>query len=302
AADRGVGHRADRGVRGERLDRAAFGAVRHQGRLHLDRHRDRADADRAAVRRPLGAARVGRGAARSGRRRRDARCGTLLRLPPHHLSDGHAGAADRVHDGLCARDRRVRLGHLHRGQSADEDGDHTAADRHQARAVRLCGRRGARLHHAGDVVRDAALDQSVASMGAPPTRRGGPLMSVGTNKEVLAEIASRPGRDTVLASATKLMFITLSLLFLGALLFAPLLTVFAMAFEKGMEMYFESFRDSDTLAAIRLTLTVAAIVVPVNTIFGIAAAWAIAKFEFKGKSVLITLIDLPIAVSPVISG
>ena len=67
-------------------------------------------------------------------------------------------------------------------------------------------------------------------------------------------------------------------------------------------MYFESFKDEDTLAAIRLTLTVAAIVVPVNTIFGIAAAWAIAKFEFRGKSFLITLIDLPIAVSPVISG
>jgi len=127
-------------------------------------------------------------------------------------------------------------------------------------------------------------------------------MSVGTNKEVLAEIASRPGRDTVLSGAIKVMFITLSLLFLGALLFAPLLTVFAMAFEKGVEMYFASFHDSDTLAAIRLTLTVAAIVVPVNTVFGIAAAWALAKFEFKGKSVLITLIDLPIAVSPVISG
>jgi sulfate transport system permease protein len=67
-------------------------------------------------------------------------------------------------------------------------------------------------------------------------------------------------------------------------------------------MYFESFKDEDTLAAIKLTLTVAAIVVPTNTVFGIAAAWAIAKFEFRGKSFLITLIDLPIAVSPVISG
>src|SRR5512138_3696815 len=75
-----------------------------------------------------------------------------------------------------------------------------------------------------------------------------------------------------------------------------------MAFEKGYERYFASFKDSDTLAAIRLTLTVAAIVVPLNSIFGIAAAWAIAKFEFRGKSVLITLIDLPIAVSPVVSG
>jgi sulfate/thiosulfate transport system permease protein len=124
----------------------------------------------------------------------------------------------------------------------------------------------------------------------------------GTSQELLAEIASRPGRDTVLSFVVKAAFITTSLLFLAALLFAPLITVFATALEKGVELYFNSFRDSDTLAAIRLTLTVAAIVVPANIVFGIAASWAIAKFEFRGKSFLITLIDLPIAVSPVISG
>ena len=127
-------------------------------------------------------------------------------------------------------------------------------------------------------------------------------MAGGPSKEMLAEIASRPGRDTVIASVVKYVFIALSLLFLGGLLFAPLATVFATALSKGWELYFESFKDEDTLAAIRLTLTVAAIVVPVNTVFGVAAAWAIAKFEFRGKSFLITLIDLPIAVSPVISG
>lgn len=119
---------------------------------------------------------------------------------------------------------------------------------------------------------------------------------------MLAEIASRPGRDTWLSSITKYTFIGLSLLFLGALLFAPLATVFATALSKGWMMYFASFKDEDTLAAIRLTLTVAAIVVPMNTVFGVAAAWAIAKFEFRGKSFLITLIDVPIAISPVISG
>jgi sulfate transport system permease protein len=124
----------------------------------------------------------------------------------------------------------------------------------------------------------------------------------GTSQELLAEIASRPGRDTVVAFVAKAAFIATSLLFLAALLFAPLITVFATALEKGFELYFNSFKDSDTLAAIRLTLMVAAIVVPMNVIFGIAASWAIAKFEFKGKSFLITLIDLPIAVSPVISG
>jgi sulfate/thiosulfate transport system permease protein len=127
-------------------------------------------------------------------------------------------------------------------------------------------------------------------------------MAGGPSKEMLAEIASRPGRDTVLSSVIKYTFIGLSLTFLAALLFAPLATVFATALSKGWELYFESFKDEDTLAAIRLTLMVAAIVVPMNTVFGIAAAWAIAKFEFRGKSFLITLIDVPIAVSPVISG
>jgi sulfate transport system permease protein len=127
-------------------------------------------------------------------------------------------------------------------------------------------------------------------------------MAGGPTKEMLAELASRPGRDTLVSTLIKGLFISLSLLFLAALLFAPLLTVFVTALEKGYELYFQSFKDSDTLAAIRLTLITAAIVVPTNTIFGIAAAWAIGKFEFRGKSMLITLIDLPIAVSPVISG
>jgi len=139
-------------------------------------------------------------------------------------------------------------------------------------------------------------------MGAPTRGRGGTLMAGGTSREVLDEIASRPGRDTFVSGLIKALFIAASLLFLAALLFAPLATVFVSAFEKGVKLYFSSFNDPDTLAAIRLTLTVAAIVVPLNTIFGVSAAWAIAKFEFKGKSILLTLIDLPMAVSPVISG
>jgi sulfate transport system permease protein len=127
------------------------------------------------------------------------------------------------------------------------------------------------------------------------------MMAGGPSQALLAEIASRPGR-TFLSTLMKGTFITLSLVFLAALLFAPLITVFATALQKGLALYVTSFADSDTIAAIRLTLTVAAIVVPLNTVFGIAAAWAIGKFEFKGKSILITLIDLPIAVSPVVSG
>jgi sulfate transport system permease protein len=98
------------------------------------------------------------------------------------------------------------------------------------------------------------------------------------------------------------LLITLSLAFLSALLFAPLAVVFATAFSEGVQAWFASFADSDTGAAIRLTLLTAAIVVPLNTVFGICAAWCIAKFEFPGKSLLITLIDLPLAVSPVVSG
>lgn len=98
------------------------------------------------------------------------------------------------------------------------------------------------------------------------------------------------------------LLIGISLAFLGALLFAPLAMVFASALENGWGAWFASFADSDTGAAIRLTLLTALIVVPLNTLFGICAAWCIAKFEFPGKSVLITLIDLPLAVSPVVSG
>jgi sulfate transport system permease protein len=119
---------------------------------------------------------------------------------------------------------------------------------------------------------------------------------------ILGEIASRPGRDTVVADAVRWIFITVSLVFLAALLFAPLATVIAMALAKGITAYLTSFLDPDTGAAIRLTLVTALVVVPINTVFGLCAAWAIAKFEFQGKSFLITLIDLPLAVSPVISG
>ena len=118
----------------------------------------------------------------------------------------------------------------------------------------------------------------------------------------LDEHATRPGRDTFTTVFTRAFFIGVSLLFLAALLFAPLATVFAMAFEKGDAAFLRSFADDATAAAIRLTLMTAAIVVPLNTVFGLAASYAIAKFEFRGKSFFITLIDLPLAVSPVISG
>jgi sulfate/thiosulfate transport system permease protein len=98
------------------------------------------------------------------------------------------------------------------------------------------------------------------------------------------------------------LLIGVMLAFLGLFLLVPLVAVFAQALEKGLGTYIDAIREPDALAAIRLTLLAAGIAVPANLVFGVAAAWAIAKFDFIGKSVLITLIDLPFAVSPVISG
>jgi sulfate/thiosulfate transport system permease protein len=128
------------------------------------------------------------------------------------------------------------------------------------------------------------------------------MTAVGAPAGSIAEIATRPGHETVWSALTRRCAIGLSVAFLAALLLAPLAVVFAAAFEKGLQAYLRTFTDPDIRAAIRLTLLTAAVVVPVNTVFGLSAAWAIAKFEFRGKSLLITLIDLPIAVSPVISG
>ena len=90
--------------------------------------------------------------------------------------------------------------------------------------------------------------------------------------------------------------------FVGLFLLLPLLSVFVEAFRSGVGAYLAALVEPDALSAIRLTLLVAAIAVPLNAVFGVAAAWAIAKFEFRGKTFLITLIDLPFSVSPVISG
>jgi sulfate transport system permease protein len=98
------------------------------------------------------------------------------------------------------------------------------------------------------------------------------------------------------------LLISITLVFLSIFLILPLLVVFTEAFSKGTATYLAALNDPDAHAAIRLTLLTAAIAVPFNVIFGITASWAIAKFEFHGKSLLITLIDLPFSVSPVIAG
>ncbi|THC45853.1 sulfate ABC transporter permease subunit CysW [Massilia sp. Mn16-1_5] len=96
--------------------------------------------------------------------------------------------------------------------------------------------------------------------------------------------------------------IAVALIFLTLFLFVPLVAVFTEALKRGWDTYVESILDPDAISAIKLTLIAAGIAVPLNLVFGVAAAWAIAKFDFKGKSVLLTLIDLPFSVSPVIAG
>ncbi len=121
------------------------------------------------------------------------------------------------------------------------------------------------------------------------TRR--PLHAIGSPARRLSEGPVARWSLTVIALA-----------FLGLFLFVPLAAVFVEAFARGGKAYLLSLADPDTVAAIRLTALVVAVVVPLNTLFGLAVAWAVGKFRFAGSTLLVTLIDLPLAVSPVISG
>lgn len=120
-------------------------------------------------------------------------------------------------------------------------------------------------------------------------------------------LAGRASRSNIRAATKepwpiRWLLISVTMAFLFLFLFLPVAAVLTEAFSKGVSAYFSAMTEPNALAAIRLTILTAAIAVPLNLSFGIAASWAIAKFEFKGKSLLITLIDLPFTVSPVISG
>jgi sulfate/thiosulfate transport system permease protein len=104
------------------------------------------------------------------------------------------------------------------------------------------------------------------------------------------------------STLVRIVLIAVALAFVALVLILPLVTVFFEAFRRGSAAFMEAILDPDALSAIRLTLLIAAIAVPVNCVVGIAGAWAIAKFEFRGKSALLTLIDLPFSVSPVVAG
>lgn len=103
-------------------------------------------------------------------------------------------------------------------------------------------------------------------------------------------------------SPIPILLLTLALAWLALIIGAPLVTVLTEALSKGLETFLATYKEPDALAAIRLTLIVAAIAVPLNCAFGLAAAWSIAKFDFQGKTLLLTIIDLPLSMSPVVSG
>ncbi len=124
-------------------------------------------------------------------------------------------------------------------------------------------------------------------------------LATSPNPRPTSAASRRATRDPAWA---RWLLTTVALVFLACFLILPLLVVFAQAFSKGGAFFLAAVREPDALASIRLTLLTVAIAVPANVVFGVAAAWAITKFRFPGKSLLTTLIDLPFAVSPVISG
>jgi sulfate transport system permease protein len=117
-----------------------------------------------------------------------------------------------------------------------------------------------------------------------------------------ARPAARAARPIEEPAWVRWSLIGTAMIFLTLFLFVPLISVFYEALKKGLDVYLAAITEPDALSAIQLTLTAAAIAVPLNLIFGVAAAWAVAKFEFRGKNLLVTLIDLPFSVSPVVSG
>jgi sulfate transport system permease protein len=124
----------------------------------------------------------------------------------------------------------------------------------------------------------------------------------GPLRSQLQPAAAAPARGVEESGLARRLLIGLAVGFLGVFLLLPLANVFAQALQKGWDAYLAALREPDARAAVRLTLFVAAVAVPLNTLFGLAAAWAIAKFEFRGKALLVTLIDLPFSISPVVAG
>ena len=145
-------------------------------------------------------------------------------------------------------------------------------------------------------------------MSAVLNQTSAPSVSSVTSAQSAPSVLERRAEPAITPAATiepfwvRAILLTIALAFLTLFLFIPLAAVFAEALKKGWDVYLQSITEADALSAIKLTLIAAGIAVPLNLVFGVAAAWTIAKFEFRGKNVLLTLIDLPFSVSPVISG
>jgi sulfate transport system permease protein len=139
------------------------------------------------------------------------------------------------------------------------------------------------------------------SAAAPVAAPQGGAVSLGAARRETNNVRSAQ-RGTTEASWVRWTLTGIALVFMFLFLVLPLAAVFTEALRKGWDAYWEALKEPDAWAAIRLTLLTAAVAVPLNLVFGIAAAWAIAKYEFRGKSFLTTLIDLPFSVSPVVAG
>src|SRR5882724_7395834 len=290
---RGGRDRADRRLFAQRLDRTPAGAARHPGRLHTAGRDRGAHLHRPAVRGAHGPARapgprqrVGGGRCQPGRL-------PLADLPARDRAAPCSRPDHRLRPGLRPRRWRVRLGHLHRRQRADGVRDHPAPDHHQAGAVRL---RGCSRHRGGDAGRVVPALDADQRPATPRAARGNPgsLTMATATLDAPVVTSEHP--------AIRWLLTGVALAFLGLFLVVPLAAVFAFALRKGIEVYLASIAEPDALAAVRLTLLIAAVTVPLNMAFGIAAAWAVARFEFRGKRVLVALIDLPFSVSPVVAG
>src|SRR5690606_25138904 len=159
---------------------------------------------------------------------------------------------------------------------------HAPADHHEAGAVSVFAGDGDRGGDAGGIVHAVAGDQRASALDRQPI--GGGAMSTARKRSPLQVVRryAAPAGLTLVAIGFLVLF-----------LLVPLVAVFYEAWHDGIDAYFEALREPDAQSAIKLTLLAAGIAVPMNLVFGIAASWAIAKFDFVGKSVLTTLIDLP---------
>ena len=254
-ADGGRRHRADQPLCGERLARRPARPARHQGRIHAARHLRRAGVHRPAVRRAHRAAGAGRPRKGAGGGRSVARRKPLDHRAPRRAAEPRPGAADRLRARARARGRRVRLGDLHRRQSAERVGDRAAADRHQAAGIPLRRRDRDRGRDAACVVPAAASSSTRCSAGRKPAPGGARERAAAVRIRAARRCRDRDRARAAAACAARstcattrpgcaATIIALAVAFLGLFIVLPLVNVFAQAFSKGVEVYFAALTGS----------------------------------------------------------